>query len=420
MRKLTMLVLAGLASVAVCLSLLLSGSDVQERVYDPFPKRLAERIFPFGTPGDIAVRNIQMDKQGRYPEFIFDTFKNGDKGVLRLHSRGTLAEVTVDQTSKGIRVWYRLALDGVTILEKRTVDLKTDALIDEGERMEDRRFILREYFAGTTDFKRVRIFEPRAYILRNGMAGVDMTREDVGYWPNKKIQYEFTAQDSITSQRHSYTIEGVPESYLKVEYRYRKGWFFYPDGVTKRMVFERLKIERNSTGFWEVHTDYYNPDGTLDTRRIFTRDAMITTVDVPGFGTVKQTWAMINSSKDQDSRLLPDNFIIRAIELDQFQKVTNVRFDFQGGVLKELWFQTKLSTGEQVKVFQTLDVKTGRVLSERVVDASTGKEIKGGGMVLVLNKPSEPIRIPDERLLAMLKYQPPPVVALEPDYDWGH
>lgn len=418
-KKYAVLVLAGLATIAVFISLQV-GDKPRDTVFfkDPFPPTLSERIYPFGVPKDIASRQVQMDKLGRYTEYYFDIFKNGDKGILRFHYRGTLAEITMEYAATGKRVWFRLDFDGVTILEKRTVDIKTGAIIDEGERLTDRTFVLREFFPGSESnakqVKRSIVYDPRAMVLRSGLAGVNLIRKDTGFWPNQNLKYEFTAADPITSDLHTYTENGLPESYLNVNYRYRKGWFFHPDGKTKRMIFERLRFERNWTGFWEVHTDYFSPSGTLEAKRVFTRDAMFVHIDVPGFGQIEQLWSMKDNALPEDKRLLADNFSLAHVQLPNYRGKQNFRFVFKSdGSLKEVWFEDSLAGGNKVKVFLTLDA-SGKVVSQRVIDLAKDKPVDKPiytGLAAFVVPP---------QLKVLTPYQPPPVAALDPDHFWGH
>ncbi len=420
MKTRTILSLVGLGLAALAITLVLgrfSDTRIAEVKGDrkPFPQTLSQREFPLGVPEGIAHREILMDEQGRYPEYIVDTFKNGDKGKLKLRPGGGIAEITIEYFATALRVWFAISRDGATIMEKRLVDMKTNALIESGQRQSDQFFMLEEYFPGTKNVKRVRVYEPRAMTLSGGLAGVNLVRKDRIFWPNLNLRSDFTAADPITSDLYTYTEAGLPESYLNVNYRYRKGWFFYPDGITIRMHFERKKVERNYTGFWEVHTDYFSPAGSLEAKRIFTRDAMLVHVDLPRFGPVEQIWSMIDTAKPEDKRLLADNFTLAVVNLPSYAGKQNFRFVFQqnGSILKEVWFEETLASGIKVKAFLTLDAY-GKVVSERVLDVAKDKQIEKQ-----LYKGAGPFVAPPQ-LKVLFDYIPPPVAALEPDYDWGH
>lgn len=386
---------------------------------EPFPPALTQKVFPIGIGSNITSRRIQMDKDDRYQEYIFDTFANGDKGTLFFNERSVLTELTMEYADTKTKAWFRLADDGVTILQKRTSDLSTGALIEDGERGVDNRFVLRTYAPGTKQVTRIRTYEARAMILRGGLASIDLTARDESFYPNNQLAYLFVASDVLHSQRWDYAPDGKATKYLKIDYRAQNGWFFYPDGLTKRMSFERKRIERNGIGYWEVHTDYFDSRGNLEANRVFTRSSMIVSVDLPGIGKVHQTWQMIVPYKAEPFRLVKDNFVLSFVELDSYNGLNDVRFVYKNGVLSEFWYQTRLKSdaSSSIQVRLTLDAASGSVVSQAILDQKTQKQLSDVELVDV----SPNHIVAPAGLNQMLDYDPPPAVAFEPDYpQWEH
>lgn len=440
MNRIAVLVLCGLATVAALFTTIWPhlgnqgidgnngfGQQTSWLSQEPFPPALSQKVFPIGLATNIASRQVQMDKDDRYQEYVFDTFSNGDKGTLFFNERGVLAEITMEYAATKTKAWFRLGKDGATIMEKRTTDLVTGALLEEGERGDDNRFVLRTYVPGATQIARIRTYESRGMILNGGLGGINLIARDQSFYPNDQVEYLFVASDVLNSERFDYAKDGKATAYLKIMYRARLGWFFYPDGVTKRMAFERKNIMRDSVGYWEVHTDYFDPEGVLEAKRVFTRSAMIVTVDLLGIGNVRQTWGMVLPHKAEAQRLVKDNFVLSFVELDSYNGLKDVRFTYKDGVLTEFWYQTKLATSEQVsgetpvadavlvQVRLTLDPATGAVISKKVVDLKTQKELVNPELVDVS---TGPIKAP-AGLTQMLDYEPPPAVPFEPDYPQG-
>ncbi len=442
MNRIAVLVLCGLATVAALFTTIWPlagnqgidgnngfGQQTSWLSQEPFPPTLSQKVFPIGLATNIASRQIQMDKDDRYQEYIFDVFSNGDKGTLFFSDRGVLAEITMQYAATKTEDWYKLGPDGVTILQKRTTDLVSGALIEEGERGDDNRFVLRSYMPGTMQVLRVRTYESRGMILRGGLGGINLIARDEAFYPDvaNQTEYLFVASDVLNSERFDYAKDGKATAYLKVMYRARLGWFFYPDGVTKRMAFERKSIMRNTIGYWEVHTDYFDQSGKLEAKRVFTRSSMIVTVELPGIGNVRQTWGMIVPYKAEAQRLVKDNFALSFVELDSYNGLKDARFTYKDGALTEFWYQTKLATSNQVsgetpvadpvlvQVRLTLDPATGAVTSKKVVDLKTQKELVNPDLVDIS---TSVIKAP-AGLTQMLDYEPPPAVPFEPDYPQG-
>jgi len=419
MNRIAVLVFCGLATVAALFMTIwpLVGNKSDWQSEDPFPPALTHKVFPIGLAANIASRQVQMDKDDRYEEYVFDTFSNGDKGTLFFNERGVLAEITMEYVATKTKAWFRLGPDGVTILQKRTTDLASGALIEEGERGNDNRFVLRTYVPGTMQISRIRTYEARGMILRGGLGGINLIARDEAFYPDlaNQVEYLFVASDVLNSERWDYAKDGKSTAYLKIMYRARLGWFFYPDGVTKRMAFERKSIMRNTIGYWEVHTDYFDPKGNLEAKRVFTRSSMIVTVELPGIGNVRQTWGMVLPHKAEAQRLVKDNFALSFVELDSYNGLKNVRFTYKDGALTEFWYQTTLATSESVQVRLTLDPATGAVTSKKVVDMKTQKELENPDLVDVS---TGSIKAPSG-LNQMLDYEPPPAVPFEPDYPQG-
>lgn len=386
---------------------------------EPFPPALTQKVFPIGIGPNIANRRIQMDKDDRYQEYVFDTFKNGDKGTLFFNERGVLAELTMEYASTKTKSWFRLAADGVTILQKRTTDLVSGALIEEGERGDDNRFVLRSYAPGTNRLNRIRTYESRGMILGGGFGSVNLTARDESFYPNNQLEYLFVAADVLHSQRWDYATDGKATKYLKIDYRALNGWFFYPDGITKRMAFERKRIDRNGIGYWEVHTDYFDQKGNLEANRVFTRGSMIVSIDLATIGKVRQTWSMILPYKSEPLRLVRDNFTLSYVELDSFDGLNDVRFVYKDGMLSEFWYQTKLKSdpSSSIQVRLSLNAASGSVTSQVILDQKTQKQLSDVELVDV----SPTLIQAPAGLNQMFDYEPPPALPFEPDYpQWEH
>jgi len=434
MNRLAVLVLCGLATVAALYVTIwpIIGDQAIDDINgfsrktdwiaeEAFPPALTQKVFPIGLAANIASRQIQMDKDDRYQEYIFDTFSNGDKGTLFFNDRSELAEITMDYAASNTRVWYKLGSDSKTILQKRTTDLASGALIEEGERGDDNRFVLKTYFAGTTKVNRIRTYEARGMILSGGLGGVNLIARDESFYPgqgaNEQVEYLFVASDVLHTQRWDYAKDGTPTAYLKVDYRARNGWFFYPDGATKRMEFERKSIYRNDVGYWEVHTNYYDQGGVLTANRVFTRSSMIVTLDLAGIGKVRQTWNMVLPYKAEPLRLLKDNFALSYVELDSYLGQKDVRFVYKDGELSEFWYQTEMNS-EPVQVRLTLNAASGAVISMIALNQKTQKQLTDVESTQLAALPTTVIKAPTG-LNQMLEYEPPPAVPFEPDYPQG-
>lgn len=430
MNRIAVLVLSGLVAVATLFMTIwlhvgnhgIGGINGFGRLKSwqsevPFPPALNQKVFPFGLASNITSRQVQMDKDNRYQEYIFDTFSNGDKGTLFFNERSVLAEITMEYAATKTKAWYRLGFDGATILQKRTTDLVTGALIDEGERGDDNRFVLRSYMPGTLQIAHIRTYEPRGMILRGGLSGVNLIVRDEAFYPNNQTEYLIVASEVLNSERWDYAKDGKATAYLNIMYRARLGWFFYPDGVTKRMAFERKRIERNSVGYWEVHTDYFDPKSNLEANRVFTRSSMIVSLTLPGIGKVRQTWSMIEPYKKDELRLVKDNFDLAFVELDSFNGLKDVRFVYKNKAPSEFWYHTRLKaeSSNPIQVRLSLDTATGAVISQTVLDLKTQTQLTNVELVDV----STGIIKAPTGLNQMLDYQPPPALPFEPDYPYG-
>lgn len=430
MNRLVVLVLAGLATVAALFTTIWPmvsnqgiegtngfGHETRWLTEEAFPPTLTQKVFPIGLGSNITSRRIQMDKNDRYQEYVYDTFSNGDKGTLFFSEKGVLAELTMEYAATKTRAWFRFGLDGVTILQKRTFDMTSGAMLEEGERGDDNRFVLKNFLPGTTKVARVRIYEPRAMILSGGLGGINLIARDQVFYPDNNVEYLFVASDALHSERWDYAKDGTATAYLKIDYRARSGWFFYEDGFTKRMSFERKSIMRDGIGYWEVHTDYFDPKGNLVANRVFTRGSMIVSTDLKDIGKVRQTWSMLVPYKAEPVRLVKDNFALSHVELDSYKGLHDVRFVYKDGVLSEFWYHTSLKSDStyRIQVRLSLNAATGAVISQSILDLKTQKQLSE---VELVDVPEGVIKAP-AGLNQMLDYEPPPAVPFEPDYPQG-
>lgn len=375
----------------------------------PFPATKTSRIqLPPQEAGERR-RIVRYDVDGFTPLDASVEFQNGDTGLVVYRANGT-----VRQFYRYYPVDPRGATGAIA-----SAQLKAFVVLDEI----GRHWISDEQFRADGSLLRSgkRVESGDYLVIGRHEDGLSVSFQTVfkdngvlkrqeTFYQNGQSKLVLDVKSVIEKEQTTFYADGSLESKLTWLGPAEAGEYFYGDGLTLKMKFARYYHSDSMwTLRWPVKVEYFNPDGSLDHRRLFTHDYMEVELVVDGVE-VLQRWKMLDIALAPESRLAIGNFRLESVRLAGVNGQKTLQYVIGADGSLEEHYRESAPSGGELRVIRYIGAD-GTVFKVEVRDSESKlvSESTGNG---------EKVVIP-EGVKAAIAYVPPPVMPRAPEYVGG-
>ncbi|MCA9802503.1 MAG: hypothetical protein KC777_11090 [Cyanobacteria bacterium HKST-UBA02] len=394
--------------VALSLALLITASGfVVHEVARHYKDQHLEQV-PFSNNPSLRVqlppqgigeeqRLVRYGPDGFTPIDARVYFANGETGLVLYRKDGTVSEFWRYYAAGGsavapVKAHVRLDLVGRHWLADEQYRLD-GSLARSGLRLDGGDYVVTGRFGDGVVV---------SYVTSYNLQGV--LKSNKTFWENGNPRLELIVKSVIEKSQKTFYTDGSLESELAWLGQKESGSYFYADGKTLRMTYERFyRSDSSYMVSWPVKADYFLADGTLEQRRLFEYGRMTAEFNVAGHQVV-QVWKTSNVGLPPDKRLLSENFRLLEVVVDGKQ-----RFVIGDGDVVEL-HSKETREGVEFRVIRYL-LPDGTVFKIEARDPESK-------VVLLQPAEGEHVDIPYD-LMRPVSYQAPSVVPLPSEYVGG-
>ena len=333
-----------------------------------FPEKLELRVLLPGEHTGESNRTARFASDGFTPSGLEVEYQDGSFGEATFYPTGVVSTFTKfhpQEKGGAIALTGQYAEDGIRLLWDKQFTSE-GVIMRQGERLASGDYSVKSFASDGLELASHRIFNGE------GVAYSDFALHESGALAKLVMETEEKGVETTLFNRM-----GVKTSYHSVKYNSWTRVSYAEDGSTPIRSFDHKSDgQAGDSTRYIIEAVYYNPDGSVNHERRFSRDSMFVTLrDDTGEIVFIQYWRHKTPGDRVDS-LAPDQWVLDTVYTDELIQGGGETFYFhRNGNLRRHFFHVSFAGQKKNSSKSWHEDGSGSLVEYRYPHPDTGKEV---------------------------------------------